>query len=119
MAYVVVLVLDDSRYCPALFDAWREAGAPGATILASTGLARAAELVSEDLPLMPSLRDILASKEKHNRTIFTVVPDEETARRLTEIAEQIVGDFNKPYSGLLFAFPVSWALGLNKQQGDG
>lgn len=119
MAYVVVIILDDFRQCPGLMDAWREAGAPGATILASIGLARATELVSEDLPLMPSLRDILSSREKHNRTIFTVVPDEETARRLTKIAEHFVGDFNKPHSGLLFAFPVSWVLGLNKQPGDG
>jgi nitrogen regulatory protein PII len=113
---LVVFVLDCSEQCPDLLNAWEEAGAVGITILESTGLRRVQAALREDLPLMPSLRDLLAGQETHHRTLFTVVPDDATVDRIVAATERVVGDLSRPNSGFLFVVPVSRALGLHKQQ---
>lgn len=113
---LVVFVLDCPERCPDLLNAWEKAGAVGITILESMGLRRLQAAMRDDLPLMPSLRDLLAGQEMHHRTLFTVVPDEETTEAILAATEQVVGDLSRPNTGLLFVVPVSRALGLHKQK---
>lgn len=113
---VVVFVLDCLERCPDLLSAWEEAGAEGITILESAGLRRVRAAMRDDLPLMPSLRDLLASQETHHRTMFTVVPDDTTVDRIVAATERVVGDLSQPNSGFLFVVPVSRVLGLQKRQ---
>lgn len=117
MTHLLVLVLDNVEQCPAVLDAWQKAGVRGVTIMESTGLGRVRSVIRDDLPLVPSLRDLLSSQELHHRTLFTVVDDEEILRRLIDATKEIVGDFSRPNTGLLFVVPVSFVLGLRKQHG--
>ncbi len=112
MAHLVVLVLDNVSQFPRVLEAWQQAGVPGVTILESTGLRRMLGVMRDDLPLIPSLRDVLASSELHHRTLFSVVEDQATLERLIASTESIVGDFTRPHSGLLFVVPVTRVLGL-------
>lgn len=118
MAYVVVLVLDNLELCPAVLDAWERAGVGGVTTLESSGLGRLRGFVSDDLPLMPSLRDFLATRELQHRTLFSVVEDEATLERVIAATEQIVGDLSEPRTGLLFAVPVTRVVGLCKRRAN-
>ena len=88
----------------------------GITILESTGLRRMQAAMRDDLPLMPSLRDLLAGRETHHRTLFTVVPDDATVDRIVAATEGVIGDLSRPNTGFLFVVPVSRVLGLQKQQ---
>ena len=115
MAYLLVIVLDNLEQCSDILDAWEEAGTPGVTILESTGLARLRSAMRDDLPLLPSMRDLLASRELHHRTLFTVIEDEATLERVIAATERIIGDFSRHHTGLLFVVPVSRVLGLEKQ----
>lgn len=119
MAYVVILVLDNLEQCPAVLDAWEEAGVGGVTILESSGLGRLRGIVSDDLPLIPSLRDLFATREFRHRTLFTVVEDDAMLERVIQATEKVVGDLNEPHTGLLFAVPVSRVLGLHKRKPNG
>jgi hypothetical protein len=115
MSYLVVFVLDDPDRCQNVLDAWEAAGAKGITILESTGIGRVRRVgVRDDLPLMPSLSDLFKSAETHNRTLFSVVDDLETARTLVRAAQNTVGDLEKPDSGLIFISPLVEVYGLNK-----
>jgi len=87
----------------------------GITILESTGLRRMQAAIRDDLPLMPSLRDLLAGQETHHRTLFSVVPDDATVDRIFAATERVVGDLSQPNTGFLFVVPVSRVLGLQKQ----
>jgi len=71
--------------------------------------------IRDDLPLLPSLRDLMAGREWHHRTLFTVVADEETLERAIAATQRIVGDLNNPNTGLLFVLPVDLVLGLQKR----
>lgn len=115
MAHVLVLVLENLRLCQEVLKAWEEAGAPGVTVLESTGLARLCTVLRDDLPLMPSLRDVLSAREMHHRTLFTVIEDEAVLERVVEATERVVGDFSEPRTGILFAVPVTFGLGLRKR----
>ena len=68
----------------------------------------------DDLPLMPSLGDLLASQESRNRTLLPVVPDEAMVDRAISATEHMVGDLTQHHTGLLFAVPGSRVLGLEK-----
>ena len=114
MAYMLIVVINDLSKCHEVLQAWEEAGVSGATILESTGLARIKAAARDDLPLIPSLRDLLTSHEFHHRTIFTVVEDEADLERVAEVTQRVVGDFSKPDTGLMFAVPATKVWGLKK-----
>ena len=120
MAFLVVFVIDNPDQCSDVLDAWEAAGARGVTILESTGIARLRESgIIDNLPLMPSLRDILRGKEIHHRTIFSVVTTEEEVDSLVEASQRVVGDLDQAHTGLLFAVPVTRVVGLMNTEGEG
>ena len=115
MANLVVFVLDNLEQCGDVLDAWEQAGVSGVTILESTGLGRKRSALGEDLPLLPSLKDLLGTQELHHRTLFTVIEDETTVARVIAATEKVVGDFTRHHTGLLFVIPVIRVLGLEKR----
>ena len=117
MNYMVLLIIDDLNICPTVLDAWDAAKVPGITILESTGMGRIREdSIRDDIPMMPSLSDIFRSREHHHRTIFSVVEGEERVDQLIEITREIMGDLNKPNTGVLFVLPVSRVVGFSGAQ---
>ena len=117
MYHMILLVLNKLEQCPSVLDAWEAAGAPGITILESTGLARMKSGIRDDLPLMPSITSLLKGREEHHRTMFTIVKEEETVDRLFEATETVLGDLRQPNLGILFAVPVARAYGvLNREE---
>jgi hypothetical protein len=115
---MVLLVIDDLNICPRVLDAWSAAEVPGITILESTGLERLQkDSIRDDLPMMPSLSDLLRSHEHHHRTIFSVVEGEELVDQVIEITQEIMGDLNEPNTGMLVVLPVARAIGLHREMG--
>ena len=115
MANLLVLVLDNPDQCHAILDAWEGAGVTGVTILESTGQARLRQALRDDLPLMPSLRDLLAGSELHHRTLFSVIGDDEILERAIAATERTIGDLDTHHSGVLFVMPVTRVLGLQRR----
>jgi len=113
MLHLIVLILECTEQCHDILQVWEQAGAPGATILESTGLARVQGKLRDDLPFMPSFRDLLKADEMHNRTMFAVVDDDETLERVLADTQRAI-DFDQPNSGLLFVVPVSRVVGLKR-----
>ncbi len=77
MPTMVILVLDDVDRLEDVLAAWRKAGAPGVTILESSGAARyfGHQGARDDLPHLSEPGSLLAHQEIHHRTLFTVLPD--------------------------------------------
>ena len=118
MHQMVLLVLDDVNYCTPVLDAWAAAGVSGITILDSTGLARvrAATSFRDDFALMPSISNLMKSREERHRTIFTVVDSDEMVDKLIRVTQNITGDLKAPNKGVIFVLPVSRAIGLQQQE---
>jgi len=113
MHYLVLLIVDDLNKCPAVLEAWSAAEVPGITVLESTGMGRLRkDGIRDDLPMMPSLSELFRTREHRHRTIFSVVEGEEKVDQLIEIAQEILGDLNRPDSGVLFVLPVARVVGF-------
>ncbi len=114
MYFLVLLVLDDANKGPALLDAWEAAGVSGITMIESTGLGRLRNVMGlrDDMPLMPSIRALMQSREEHHRTIFSVVEGEAMVDKVITATETVTGDLSEPNTGVLFALPVARVVGL-------
>ncbi len=119
MSYLVVLVVDDIEKCPAVLDAWEAAGAPGVTILSSTGLGHIRKAgLRDDVPLMPNLLDLFEQEEIQHRTLFSVVETQAMVEKMIAAVEQAIGDLDDPHTGFMFVLPVSQVWGLGKHRPD-
>lgn len=117
MYHMVLLIVNNLEQCPNVLDAWEAAEVPGITILESTGLGNIRQAgIRDDLPLMPSLSDLLRTKEHRHRTLFTVVEGEEKVEELIAISQKILGNMDQPDNGVLFVLPVSRVVGLHGAQ---
>ena len=114
---MILFVLHDTEKLDDLLAAWQEAGAPGVTVLESTGVGRIRqnEALREDTPLMPSLEDFYPDPEEMSRTIFTILKDE-LVQKVVEATYKVVGDLNEPNTGLLVVLPTVAAYGLEKRK---
>jgi hypothetical protein len=113
MPTLVILVLDNVDRLEDVLNAWWDAGAPGITILESSGAARhlARQGARDDLPLLPSLSSLLGHREIHHRTLFAVLPDGFAHEKLFDVTEAVVGSLAQPSNGIMFAVPVLHARG--------
>jgi nitrogen regulatory protein P-II 1 len=114
---MILFVLHDTEKLDEVLAAWQEAGAPGVTVLESTGVGRIRqnEALREDTPLMPSLEDFYPDPEHMSRTMFTILNDE-LVQKVIEATVQVVGNLNEPNTGLLVVLPTVAAYGLEKRK---
>ncbi len=113
--HLIMFVLHDPEKLCDLLDSWETAGVGGVTVIPSTGIGRlkASDMLREDLPLMPSLEDILEAPERYNRTLFTMVDSDEMIDKVLEATERVIGNLDEPNTGILTVIPVSRIYGLN------
>ncbi len=116
MSFLVVLIVDDPDHCSPILDRWEEIGVTGVTILESTGLGRLRRAgFRDDLPMMPSLRDIFSSREVPHRTLLSVVSSQNEVDLMVEAAQETIGNLDDPSTGFLFVVPVMQAYGLGRK----
>ncbi|MGD0003623.1 MAG: hypothetical protein ABSE06_05270 [Anaerolineaceae bacterium] len=119
MIYLILMVLHETTCLDDILSAWEDCGVSGVTILPSTGLARLRKnpALRDDLPLIPSIEDLLQPTENSNRTLITVVNGEEMVDKVVEATQKITGDLNLPNTGILVVLPVTRAYGLDRKPG--
>lgn len=116
MPHAVFVVTANLHMAHELLNAWQTLGVPGATLLDSIGLHETRQKMGrDDLPLFPSLRNLLA-QESPQRTLFAIIGDDIDVEHLIEVSEQVVGGFDTPNSGILFVMPVTHVRGLRRWQ---
>ena len=117
MSHLVVFVLDDPDRCRDVLDAWEASGAPGVTILDSSGLGRVRRAgIRDDVPLMPSLSDLFRRQVEHHLTLFSVVKDQAQVDAIAEATQAVIGELDRGHTGLLFVVPVGQVYGLHKKR---
>jgi nitrogen regulatory protein PII len=119
MSFLVVLVVDHVEQVPVILEGWEAAGAPGVTIINSTGLGRMRRAgLRDDFPLMPSLRDLFDNEETFHRTLFSVVETQAQVDAMIRVAQDAIGDLEQAHTGFLFVAPVLQAVGMGKHRGN-
>jgi len=110
VANLLVLILDEPAHLPAILDRWRAIGVPGTTILRSLGGFGLTSWL--DRVGLGMLGRAFEAPETEQRVILSLMDDDAILERAIAEAEQIVGGFDRPKSGLLFVLPVPRTLGL-------
>ncbi len=112
---LLVIILNNVDALDDLMARFAQEGIRGATILSSTGMAR--ELAyhdhEEEIGFLGSLRALLDPDRAENRTILTVLRDEQVELAIRLVQEE-VGDLNQPDTGILFTVPVDRLMGVGR-----
>jgi len=119
MMQMILFILHEKSKLMEVLDSWNNVGVNGITILPSTSAGRlcAADLLRDDLPLMPSFDDLMETPEIFNRTLITIVDGDEMVDRVIEATVSVVGDLDEPNTGILSVIPLNRVYGLNRKTG--
>ena len=119
--FMILFVLHDPEKLDDILTAWEEAGVSGVTILPSTGLARHKKdsALRDDLPLIPSMDEIMEHLVNLNRTLFSLVNDQTMVDKVVAATESVTGNLNLPNTGILVVLPVAQCYGLNRIDPEG
>jgi len=113
--HILFLVLNETEYLDDILAAFVEVGVKGATILDSQGMASAiASNENRQIPLFGSLKSFLDSSRPYNKTVFTVIENDELLDKAIDAINNVIGDICKPGIGLMFTVPVGNVYGLPK-----
>lgn len=107
---LMVLILNRTDCLGGLLEGFSVAGIGGATVIDSEGLAQTLKKLDSSV-LTETLRELLGSSQTDNKTVISVIRDEQldTARRVIYVT---VGNLALPNTGILFTVPIDFAEGL-------
>jgi CBS domain-containing protein len=114
MPHLLVVILEDLRHLPDLLQAWQAIDVPGVTIMESVGGYQAHTWLGR--VGLGALDRLFEAEEVQRRTLLVAIEDEELLERAIAEAEQVVGGFQRPHSGLVMAVPVTHVRGLRKAE---
>ena len=111
---LMVLILNKTDVLDSLLEGLSAAGLGGATIIESSGLATTLSRLDSSF-ISSSIRAILSGSEDDNRTIMSVIRNDQL-----EIARKViyntVGDLSSPNTGILFTVPIDFVEGTRKNR---
>ncbi len=109
---LLVFILSDANLQDFLLEDWSNAGIKGATVINSTGMARAL-LKNSDNSLFSSLNALFDHGVEDSRTILCLL-DEEKLEVAKKVIYDVVGDLSKPNTGVIFTIPVDDVEGVRR-----
>ena len=102
---MAIIILSRFEKLEELLFCLAEEGVRGATVIESSGMAKV--LGREGGRFFPD--------REENRTIFTVVPDEQVPL-VERVLTEVVGDLSDPDTAVLFCVPVGYTAGLGEKK---
>lgn len=109
---VLVAVIIQEDAIDDILERFVEIGVKGATVVDSEGMGH---LISAKIPIFAGLRQLIDSRRRRSKTIFSVIEDETTIERAIAVVDEIVGGLEKPDTGFLFTIPVTRVMGLAQE----
>lgn len=110
--YAILFVLDDPDRLDEVLTAWANIGVRGVTIMESTGWHR--RRIRQGL--LGARFDFASlaggARLENHMTLFVVVESRDLVEKCLQTVEAIVGDLDKPDTGILAAWPVEIVKGL-------
>ena len=108
---LLLIVLNKEELLDDLIQAFLEVDVRGATIVDSVGMGR---ILSHDIPIFAGLKGLLSGNRPHNKTILTVVQDEQV-EPVVRVFEEVVGPVAEAGNGLLVALPIDAIYGMGQR----
>jgi hypothetical protein len=107
--HLLVCVVNNTAKVNQIVAGFATIGVTGATVIDSHGTV---EIAVEEVPIFAGFRQLLRSDRQSNRTIFSVIDDEEILEAAMALVEKACGDLEQPSTGIMFVVPVTGVRGL-------
>lgn len=107
-----VYVLNQQEKLDEILEGFIEIGITGATIIDSVGMGR---ILSKDVPILAGFQSLVSGSHPHNKTILSVVDNDEKIEKALELIEELCGPFEDPGAGIAFTVPLADAFGLKPE----
>lgn len=107
--HLLVCVVNNTARVNEIIAGLASIGVTGATVIESHGTI---DIAVEKVPVFAGFRQLLHGDREVNRTIFSVIEEEDTLDRAMAVVEGICGDLDQPASGIMFVLPVTAVKGL-------
>ncbi len=106
---LLVLILNNEELLEEVLEAYVEVGISGATLIDSEGMGR---FLTYEVPLFSAFKEFMKGNKPYNKTILSIIKNEELVEKLHILVDKIVGGFDNPGTGVMFTIPVDWVTGL-------
>ena len=106
---LMILILNDIEKLERLLKRFHDEEISGATVINSTGMARALAEIGDE-SLLGSLRHLLDMDRQENCTVLMALNESKVATTVALI-ESVVGDLSQPNTGLVMTLPIDFAKG--------
>ncbi|MDR5658636.1 hypothetical protein RH915_03960 [Serpentinicella sp. ANB-PHB4] len=111
---LLIAIINNPDLVVDILDEFYKDNIKGATVIESTGMAH---MIADHIPFFSRFAEF-GKDPGHNKTIFLTVPTEEYLKKAVDAIEKIVGDLNKPETGIVMTLPIDFCKGLVKTEGD-
>ncbi len=113
--YVLFIVLNGTDYLEDILAKFVDIGVRGATILDSQGMASAIlESRNRGIPLFGLFESLVDDSRPYNKTIFTVLENQELVKKAVTTVQDIMKDVPQPGAGFMFTIPVGDTYKMGK-----
>ncbi len=112
--HLLVCIVNNTAAVNEIIAGFVEIGVTGATVIDSHGTA---EIAAEQVPIFSGFRHLLRGERESNRTIFSVIPDDDTLEAAMNRVAEICGDLSDSSTGIMFVLPVTRVMGLAPRLG--
>lgn len=112
---VLFVVLNEMDYLNEILDGFVDVGVSGATILESQGMANIiVNSNKQHIFLYGQLKALMQDALPYNKTIFTVLENQELVDKAVAVVQNVIGDVPKPGVGFMFSLPITktYPMGL-------
>jgi hypothetical protein len=107
--HLLICVISSTSKVNEIVNGFVGIGVTGATVIDSHGMA---EIAADQVPVFSGFRQLVQGERQANRTIFSVIDDDETLEQAMTLVEESCGDLDEPATGIMFVVPVSRVKGL-------
>lgn len=108
---LLIVILNKVEKFEEVLEGYLEIGISGATVIDTVGMGH---ILSEEVPIFAGLRFMFDGAKPHNKTIFSAIKDEKEKPAI-ELLGKILGDLNKPGTGIVFTIPIDSVEGLKPE----
>src|SRR5690606_34902715 len=96
-----------------------DVGVSGATILDSQGMANIiVESNRQHIFLYGHLKALIQDARPYNKTIFTILENEELVEKAVAVVQNVIGDVPKPGVGFMFSVAVAKTYPMFSEDGS-
>ncbi|NIQ39849.1 MAG: hypothetical protein GTN81_14865 [Proteobacteria bacterium] len=103
--HLLVFVLNKEELLDEILTGLLDIGVSGATVIDTMGML---QVISQDIPIFAGFRSMTTGGRAHNKTVFSVIREEEILKEAIALIEETCLQFQEPTIGILFTAPLDY-----------